>query len=234
MVIAIQKEQNVIKLFFILLLFLGSIKMYGQEKVEGKYCVDNGIKSISKCLILKKNKKFNIIFNEHLNNKSNLSGNWFYKNNTLTLIYKEPEFRKTSKISVSSLEEINDSVRIIFRVKDFNHGPMLGLNIKILPENLNYITNQKGEKELIFKKSTKSIYGYTEYLGYERCYFSLDLSKNQIIEIFIDEHFEYDINKSSVLNNFMLNKKSFYTINEIGEKIKWVKYNPKQEIKKQL
>lgn len=223
MVTVIHKEQNVINFFFILIPLLWCVNSFSQERIEGRYCIDNKIKSISKCLILKKNKKFDIIFGEHLKTQSKLSGTWLYKNNDLTLIYEKPKFRKSTEIRISKLEEIKDSVSILFRVKDFNKGPILGLDIKFLSQNLNYITDINGKKELFFKKSVKNVYGYTDYLGYERCYFSFDLSSNQIIDITLGKAIKYNIDKISKWRNFKFNKKSFYSINEKGERIKWLK-----------
>ncbi len=220
-----QKGQNVTKTFIIILSFICFIKVNGQEKLEGTYCVDNKIKDISKCVSFKENNKFELYTGKHLNNKSKLSGNWSYNNDYLILAYDKSKLFESYNIYMSKSETIKDSIFLSFRVKDFNNGPALGVEIKIPNLHLNLITNQKGEIEVKLKKSSTILNGYTEYLGYEKCHFSINLETNQLIQIFINEENIQTKKHADTLKILNHNKNSFIAIDKKRKKRKWIRHN---------
>lgn len=209
-------------LLLTLLLGLSNLS-HSQEKIAGKYCVDYEIKDISKCLILKENKRFSILTEEHLSSNTKLSGTWAYKNTNLILKYDESKFIKSTNVSISKSPTEKDSITVLFRVKDFQKGPMLGLQINFN----NYptlITDIRGEARVKFKKSKKIINSFTSYLGYEKCHVSFDLCQNKIIDININRKQNESKYRLNILKGFNYKKETFITVSETGKKIKWKKY----------
>lgn len=217
-------EQIVNSRILTMISVLVTLNLFGQDKIEGKYCLDNDLKSYSECIILYEDYTFDMTFGEHVNKKSKLQGLWTYTNTILRLNFKEPHYNDSYKILVSESQEESDSVRVNFQIKDFNSGPMLGVNLIIKQKDISYETDANGNLDLFFKKNDSMLYGYTEYVGYHNSYFSFDLKTNKMIEIYIDE---FDINELKYGDNLKLihDRSSFYMINDKGIKIKWIKDN---------
>lgn len=201
-----------------------TLNLYGQHKIEGKYCLEYDLKSYSECIILYEDYKFDLTFGEHLNKKSKLQGMWTFTNNILRLNFKKPHYDYSYKIFASELEEESDSVRVNFQIKDFNSGPMLGVNLIIKQKDITYETDANGNLELFFKKNDSMLYGYTEYVGYHNSYFSFDQKTNKMIEIYIDEFNSYELKYGDNLK-LIQDRSSFYIINDKGKKMKWIKAN---------
>ncbi|MFD0931950.1 hypothetical protein ACFQ0R_04980 [Psychroflexus salinarum] len=218
----VRLEQVVNSRILTMISILVTLNLLGQDKIEGKYCLDYDLKIYSECIILYEDYTFDMTFGEHINKKSKLQGMWTYTNTILKLNFKEPHYNDSYKILVSESNNESDSVRVNFQIKDFKSGPMLGVNLIIKQKGVTLETDANGSLELFFKKNDSILYGYTEYLGYHNSYFSFDLKSNKMIEIYIDE---FDINELKYGDNLKLEygQNSLYMINENGKKIKWVK-----------
>lgn len=218
----VRLEQIVNSRILTMISVLVTLNLFGQDIIEGKYCLDYDLKSYSECIILYEDYTFDMTFGEHVNKKSKLQGMWTYTNTILSLNFKEPHYNDSYKILVSESQEESDSVRVNFQIKDFNSGPMLGVNLIIKQKGVTLETDANGNLELFFKKKDSTLYGYTEYVGYHDSHFSFDLKTNKMIEIYIDE---YNTNELKYGDNLKLkyNQNSLFTINDNGKKIKWVK-----------
>lgn len=215
-------EQIVNSRILIMISVLFTLNLFGQDKIEGKYCLDDDLKSYSECIILYEDFTFDMTFGEHINKKSKLQGMWTHTNSILRLNFKKPDYNDSYKILVSESNNESDSVRVNFQIKDFKSGPMLGVNLIIKQKGVTSETDANGNLELFFKKNDSTLYGYTEYIGYHDSHFSFDLKTNKTIEIFIHKFHTNELKYGESLK-LEYGQNSLYMINENGKKIKWVK-----------
>jgi hypothetical protein len=178
--------QIVTNIFCTVVLFTVSPKITAQNQLRGIYTDVKLYQEFYRYYDFKRDGSF--IFREgaSLGDLYYGEGSYRYIQNKLILNYNKTLSKASSYYKSNFWINSDDKIELNFLVKDNKSNGILGALVKIDSLNLETNTDFNGKTSLILRKEKRTITGEVSYLGYDSCKFILDLTKNHLMEVYLN------------------------------------------------
>jgi hypothetical protein len=207
-------------LTFIILFFCNSI--YGQERINGKFCRDFKFSDISNCFLFEENGKFTHSIDSDLGNEYYGEGLYKLVENTLYLNYEALDLAKNSSYTSKYWYNFSDLVEVKVNVVDEKNQPIIGANMFNLKNKKGCETDSNGNCKILFKKSDNYLELNISSLGYKRLKIDINSKYNHSVNVILTEKKSYGVPIINQIDTLRINKDNPVFIYKEKSK-KWIK-----------
>ena len=165
------------------ILFLISLVIFSQEKMNGEYCLTFG-EGDATCIDFKENNRFDYVVSGCLGISAIGSGNFELKNENLKLIFDKAEQNSKSIIQIAETETQSEKeINLEFEIKDEN-GIELPANVIRTSDRKHFFFDELNKIFIVDKNSPKAKYR-VEFIGYEPLELEIDHITDKVINIIL-------------------------------------------------
>ncbi|GEM_PF-1972575 len=231
-VIQIQKGQNVISAFMLLLSGMICNNAFSQTNLDGIYCRDYVFSGIGKCLTFKAKGIFKYTYSGDGGIYEYGNGEYKIENNDIILNYNKTEELKLSHHVSKIWSNKNEIINIYFQFLDFENKPIPYVNI-FYKDNLSkngyngVVSNKEGIAILNLKKEKKFLQLTSSNIGFKQYKISINKNYNYNISVFLEKQGKgIPIKNQTDTLNIVKMKDNFFKIKRKSGKISlWKKIN---------
>ena len=175
--------------FILFLLTIYSNLLFSQNKIEGKYCKEYGIKDTYHCYTFFKNGEFKLESGGDLGNDYYGKGDFLLNENSLILNYNKTEPAELSYYRTEFWRNNKDSIELNFQIMNMENLKIPYANVAILSNKTGIITNENGNGKMKLKKSNENCEITVSYIGYQECKIKIKQNNNYNFKIYLTKGF---------------------------------------------
>jgi len=177
-------------LHIIILLFIIQFNnAYTQQKIEGIFCREYGLKDFYNCYTFFNNGEFKFKTGGDLGNDYYGKGDYILSENYLILNYNKSEPKELSYHRTKFWKNSKDSIELNFQIMDMVKQKIPYANIYILKYKKGIITNENGNGKMKLKKSNENREIIVSYIGYDECRISIKKNFNYNFKVYLTKGF---------------------------------------------
>lgn len=180
--IPIPKGQSV-SFILAVIFFLIVLKINGQSKFEGTYCINYTLKDIYTCITFYEKGTFEYKTGGDLGNTFYGNGFYQFKNNFLKLDFNKTDTKDIGYHNSSFWKNEKDSISINFNIASAIGEAIAGANVIVLSEKTGATSDEKGNSTINLRKTEENYKFTVSCLGFDTYEFFLDGNYNYQVSI---------------------------------------------------
>jgi len=188
-VVNTNRMKKITHYFIIYLLIIHSSFSFSQNRIEGKFCKEYGIKDFYDCYTFFNNGEFESENGGDLGNDYYGKGDFLLNENYLILNYNKTEPAELSYHRTEFWTNSKDSIELNFQIMNMENLKIPYANVAILSNKTGIITNENGNGKMELKKSNENCEITVSYIGYHECKIKIKQNNNYNFKIYLTKDF---------------------------------------------